>query len=270
MWPLGGLALLGHNSGPKGDLWVSFAGPLTHLPMTAAWLAGLYGARVAKFGPDAGLTLVGMYPPSLDYLAVNVCNGAVLVNLVIFAFNVCLPCYPLDGGRIFIDLLLMCRVSARKAAIAACAVSTLVTAGIIIYACIPPVNAMLIMIAAFILFSVFQLANAVRTNTLRHHPMFAYTFKDGEQPPDWAAQGAMQGSSLPVVGHPVASNAAAYPSGYPLAPGAPPPPRASGNPFAVQPGAAAAVQQAAGQGAPLPWAQHAAYAPAQPPPPPAR
>jgi Zn-dependent protease len=266
MWPLGGLALLGHNSGPKGDLWVSAAGPLTHLPMTAAWLAGLWAARVAKFGPGTPLTLVGMYPPSLDFLAVNVCNGAVILNIAICVFNL-LPAFPLDGGRMFIDALLMCRVSARSAAIASCVVSTLACLGIIIYACIPPVNAMLLLITVFILLSVFSLAQAIRMKALRYHPLFAYTFKEGEMPADLAAeQQQQQGSSLPVFGHPVAGNAQAYPSGYPLPGGgapAAPPARSAGNPFAGQAGAAAAAQQAAQ--APLPWAQHAAYAPAQPP-----
>jgi hypothetical protein len=37
LWPLGGLAFLSHDSGPKGDLWVTLAGPLTHVPQAAIW-----------------------------------------------------------------------------------------------------------------------------------------------------------------------------------------------------------------------------------------
>ncbi len=39
------------------------------------------------------------------------------LNLYIMAFNLLLPAYPLDGGRIFADLLLLCGVNARTTAI---------------------------------------------------------------------------------------------------------------------------------------------------------
>lgn len=284
LWPLGGLALCGHNSGPKADLWVSAAGPLTHLPMTAAWLAGLYGARVTAFGTGTPLQVVGMYPMTYENLALNICNGAVLMNITIFAFNLLIPAYPLDGGRIFVDLLLICRVRPRSAAIAAVVVSMVLSVGIIVYGCIPPVNAMLVLIAVFIFLSALQLAQAVRMGTLRTHPMFAYKFAESGPdacPPDLApgyGGNGNAGSSLPVVGGPPAQGYPAVPPpGYPGAAGA----GGGGNPFAAQPGAAAAVQQA-----PPYYAQHAAYAPAvapaggaappgwggvaPPPPPPAR
>jgi len=43
LWPLGGFAEVTHEKGPKEDLWVSFAGPLTHVPMCAIW----YGIAAA-------------------------------------------------------------------------------------------------------------------------------------------------------------------------------------------------------------------------------
>jgi Zn-dependent protease len=39
------------------------------------------------------------------------------LNLYIMAFNLLLPAYPLDGGRILADLLLLCGVNARTTAI---------------------------------------------------------------------------------------------------------------------------------------------------------
>jgi hypothetical protein len=223
--------------------------------MTAAWLAGLYAARVAKFGPTP-LALVGTYPQTYDFLALNVTNGAVLLNISLFVFNLC-PAWPLDGGRILIDSLLLCKVSARAAAITAVVISSLFSVGLIVYGCIPPVNAILVLLAVFIFLSALNLAQAVRTGTLNTHPLFAYTFKNGEERPadlpPYNGSGGPAGSSLPVFGHPTpAASAAAFPAGYPVS--------ASGNPFAAQPGAAAAVQQAAQ--APPQFAQHAAYAPA--------
>lgn len=37
LWPLGGLAYCSHDAGPKADLWVTFAGPLTHVPQIGFW-----------------------------------------------------------------------------------------------------------------------------------------------------------------------------------------------------------------------------------------
>lgn len=39
------------------------------------------------------------------------------LNLYLMAFNLLLPAYPLDGGRILADLLLLCGVNVRVAAI---------------------------------------------------------------------------------------------------------------------------------------------------------
>ena len=45
LWPLGGLAFVGHSSSPSRDLWVAVAGPLTHLPQLAFWMV----VEVASF-----------------------------------------------------------------------------------------------------------------------------------------------------------------------------------------------------------------------------
>ena len=42
---MGGLAFVGHSSSPAKDLWVADAGPLTHLPQLALWMA----VEVASF-----------------------------------------------------------------------------------------------------------------------------------------------------------------------------------------------------------------------------
>ena len=36
--------------------------------------------------------------------------GFLQLNVGLFLFNLCIPAYPLDGGRIFIDTLLMWEV----------------------------------------------------------------------------------------------------------------------------------------------------------------
>ena len=37
LWPLGGLAFVGHAGSPARDLYVAFCGPLTHVPQARLW-----------------------------------------------------------------------------------------------------------------------------------------------------------------------------------------------------------------------------------------
>lgn len=36
-----------------------------------------------------------------------VCNGIMMVHVILFLFNICFPCYPLDGGRALVAILLL-------------------------------------------------------------------------------------------------------------------------------------------------------------------
>jgi hypothetical protein len=36
--PSGGLAYCAHHSGPRQQMWISLAGPLTHIPQAAVWM----------------------------------------------------------------------------------------------------------------------------------------------------------------------------------------------------------------------------------------
>jgi Zn-dependent protease len=75
---------------PKRDMiWVALAGPMANLAMALAWGVGLYL-----------LQGVGVTEPFF----LKMCQGGVLVNVVLFAFNL-FPLPPLDGGRILVGLL---------------------------------------------------------------------------------------------------------------------------------------------------------------------
>ncbi len=77
-----------HN--PKRDMiWVALAGPGANLAMAVMWGVGLYLFQA-----------VGVTEPFF----LKMCNGGVLVNVVMFAFNM-FPLPPLDGGRILVGLL---------------------------------------------------------------------------------------------------------------------------------------------------------------------
>ena len=75
---------------PKRDMiWVALAGPGANFLQALLW---------------GGLLLVLGAIGVDEYFFIKMCQGGVLVNLVMFAFNL-FPLPPLDGGRILVGLL---------------------------------------------------------------------------------------------------------------------------------------------------------------------
>ena len=80
----------GNLRNPKRDMiWVALAGPAANIVMALAWGVGLY-------------LLEGLDVTEQFFL--KMCQGGVLVNVVLFTFNL-FPLPPLDGGRILVGLL---------------------------------------------------------------------------------------------------------------------------------------------------------------------
>ena len=71
-----------------------------------------------------------VYTPPTGLTVIYVC---VQLNLFLMAFNLLLPAYPLDGGRIFADLLLMCGLDVVLAAKITVALAVAVAVGVGIY-----------------------------------------------------------------------------------------------------------------------------------------
>ena len=75
---------------PKRDMiWVALAGPVSNLLMALGW--GVLLIVFAAVGVDERFFL-------------EMCRGGVLVNVVMFVFNL-FPLPPLDGGRVLVGLL---------------------------------------------------------------------------------------------------------------------------------------------------------------------
>ncbi len=75
---------------PKRDMvWVALAGPLANLTQALLWHALL----ILLIAADVS-----------EPFFIEMCQGGVLVNLVMFAFNL-FPIPPLDGGRVLVGLL---------------------------------------------------------------------------------------------------------------------------------------------------------------------
>lgn len=80
----------GRLRNPKRDMvWVALAGPLANLVQALLWGVAFYL-----------LVAVGVTEPFF----VKMCQAGMLVNVVMFAFNL-FPLPPLDGGRVLVGLL---------------------------------------------------------------------------------------------------------------------------------------------------------------------
>ena len=80
----------GRLRNPKRDMvWVALAGPGANLVQAVLWTIALY------FLVASGVE---------ERFFIEMCRAGVLVNLVMFAFNL-FPLPPLDGGRILVGLL---------------------------------------------------------------------------------------------------------------------------------------------------------------------
>jgi Zn-dependent protease len=80
----------GHLNNPKRDMiWVALAGPASNLLQALAWGVLFYL-----------LPALGVH----DQFFILMCKAGLLVNVVMFVFNL-FPLPPLDGGRILVGLL---------------------------------------------------------------------------------------------------------------------------------------------------------------------
>jgi len=164
LWPLGGLATIGHSESatPLVDLKIAVAGPLTHLPQLALWLAlslcfgGIYTGHVY-----VGRSFFGL-----------LCEGAMTMNTTLLLFNLFVPCYPLDGGQVLVAALLMKGVPVEMAA-KVCIYGSGAIAGLgLIYGALE-VDLFLICICVWVGSQVHQMWAILKAGRISEHPLFA-------------------------------------------------------------------------------------------------
>ena len=106
LWPLGGLAFsMGADETPLKCLSVALAGPMTHLP-TAALCAGILNAMGHPLSLEDWSPFSEFLPPEGSLMALYA-YVVFKMQLYLFCFNVFLPAYPMDGGRIVVGLMSM-------------------------------------------------------------------------------------------------------------------------------------------------------------------
>jgi Zn-dependent protease len=99
LYPIGGMASLERiPERPWREIAIALAGPAVNLVIAGALLAGMFaGVLFFPWSPEG--------PEGLDPLSPEVFAAKVLwANLILAGFNL-LPCFPMDGGRVFRALL---------------------------------------------------------------------------------------------------------------------------------------------------------------------
>jgi len=102
-----------------------------------------------------------------------------MLNAAMLIFNLFVPAYPLDGGRILAALLVKCGTPVRSAARITSVTAMCIAALMIAYGVYGLAlggdggsGAFTLLIGAWILFTSFGLYRLVQSNTVQQHPMF--------------------------------------------------------------------------------------------------
>jgi Zn-dependent protease len=156
LWPLGGMAYVGHSDEPKTDMFVAVSGPATHILVGGAAVAALFllgipwdWSYINPLGRPTAMHVDGLW----EYFLLYVLN----VNVMLMSFNLFVPAYPFDGGRILLDFLRM-RMGDGRAHRTAGNISLVIGVVLLVVAvAMPPGNIFLAFISVWVILNAIQL-----------------------------------------------------------------------------------------------------------------
>ena len=101
------------------------------------------------------------------------------INTVLLAFTLFVPCFPLDGGRVFADALLLRGLSADAAATWVVRVSVPIIVGLIAYGVYAladggPMTFLTLFTTVWLVRQTFDLHSAIGQGVIHQHPLFAH------------------------------------------------------------------------------------------------
>lgn len=183
LWPFGGLAYCSFSREVKNQLAVSIAGPLTHIPLFAIWFL------LFKFTSgecDSDLDFSSLFHHYYDFdncLWREVLYEGMFLQIMLFAFNVFLPIYPLDGGKIFICLIALCCNCQVPTIAKICIGTSGVLCGVLLYLSFITQNWMGGFLCLWLLYQIYQMYQHLQSGNIASHPLFEH-MPGGRQNPN--------------------------------------------------------------------------------------
>jgi Zn-dependent protease len=176
LWPLGGLAYVGHTGPPADQIKISGVGPLSSFV-----LGGLCAGALVATGASWTWRWLDPWAPWWPY-GLTTAQGfllhAVKLNFMLGMFNLLIPAYPLDGGQMLHSFLLA-RYGAHRAAVSASSIAIPVGIAMAVWG-VAREEFNLILIGVWIMLEAFQLRYLAKIGELESHPAF------GNAPPEYA------------------------------------------------------------------------------------
>lgn len=103
LWPLGGLAYVGHSEDPREDMFITIWGPAVNVFFGLAAIGAIFAAGMPWHWHYLN-PLMAWALPSLNF-GETLLLATLKISIVLAAFNLLVPAYPLDGGRILLGYL---------------------------------------------------------------------------------------------------------------------------------------------------------------------
>ena len=168
LWPLGGLAYVGHSGSPRDELKVAGIGPISSFIFGGLCLGVLLGSG-ARWDWEYVNPFETWWFPALNDSQNYLIHGFRL-NMYLGLFNLLLPAYPLDGGRVLFAFLTL-RHGRRRAAELTSMIAIPIGVALAIWG-VARSELYLILIGAWVLIESFQLRWLIKVGELEAHPGF--------------------------------------------------------------------------------------------------
>jgi len=169
LWPFGGLAYCNFSREVKNQLAVSCAGPAVHFPLFGLWF--LLWKFTAQCSTDITDIFRGLYSFD-DCLWDDILIQAMFLQVMLFLFNVFLPIYPLDGGKIFICLLaICCEFNVNTLAKLSIGISSIL-GGALLFLAFWTRNTMMGFLCIWLLYQVYNMYTCLQAGQIANHPLF--------------------------------------------------------------------------------------------------
>lgn len=162
LWPLGGAAYIGGGGSPATDVFVAAAGPAVNI-----LICGIAGVAMSLRGDPWDWQILNVFAP---YYTGRILPDLFRMSWFMFAFNVAIPAYPMDGGRI-LQGVLAARMGFERATYAVTGLAMAV-AGVIVVAGVLLKNILLALIGIFVFVQALQTRRLLREGALEGYSQF--------------------------------------------------------------------------------------------------